>query len=621
MLPLGLLNAAQGHPMLVELKNGETLNGHLVSCDTWMNLTLKEVVQTSPEGDKFFRLPEVYVRGNNIKYLRVPDEIIDLVKDQQQNQPSNRARGGGIQRGDHSGRGDRGRGGHEYVISDTEVLRKISKSAVYEELRKAITKSDYHRIQRIIRVLVKERGEAPNSRIYTALILANTSPGDGSAEGVDELLQEMVGENITPDSATYHAVLKVLAIHPDYMLRNEVLDELKSRWFTLTNDGWHDVVAGCIRDRQIEVALDKLEQMRAADIPVQPWLHDLFVYTFCMTGDFDEVLHFMRYRIDNFELDLSATLWYYILDTASCALHHDATLYVWRKRVESGYLNPSSGICINVLNTAARHGNFRLASDVFRILGNRTNSLQPYHYEALLESYLAASDLRTALSVLTLMTASPVIPTEATTRPLYLYLREASDRPLKAFDSLCNQHKANKLIPTVAINAVIEALIYQNNISVALETYRNLHTLCPGGPTTATFNALFRGCSKARRKDLAMFLASEMLALKVEPDALTYDRLVLVCVDATGQGDLDDAWKYFEEMKGGGWWPRRGTLVAMARRLCETGDERVWGLVEEMEGRGMDVVGVQRWVGENWKKKVDVKAPPKVRGVRELVRI
>lgn len=47
-LPLGLLNAAQGQPMLVELKNGETLNGHLVMCDNWMNLTLKEVVQTSP---------------------------------------------------------------------------------------------------------------------------------------------------------------------------------------------------------------------------------------------------------------------------------------------------------------------------------------------------------------------------------------------------------------------------------------------------------------------------------------------------------------------------------------------------------------------------------------------
>lgn len=52
--------------MLVELKNGETLNGHLVNCDTYMNLTLKEVVQTSAEGDKFFRLAEAYVRGNNV---------------------------------------------------------------------------------------------------------------------------------------------------------------------------------------------------------------------------------------------------------------------------------------------------------------------------------------------------------------------------------------------------------------------------------------------------------------------------------------------------------------------------------------------------------------------------
>ncbi|KAH0532293.1 hypothetical protein TsFJ059_001003 [Trichoderma semiorbis] len=117
MLPLGLLNAAQGHPMLVELKNGETLNGHLVMCDTWMNLTLKEVVQTSPEGDKFMRLTEVYVKGNNIKYLRVPDEIIDQVTEQQKGQQGGfrggRGGHGHQSRGDHGGRGggDKGRGG------------------------------------------------------------------------------------------------------------------------------------------------------------------------------------------------------------------------------------------------------------------------------------------------------------------------------------------------------------------------------------------------------------------------------------------------------------------------------------------------------------------------------
>ncbi|KAK2745718.1 RNA processing protein [Myotisia sp. PD_48] len=115
MLPLGLLNAAQGHPMLVELKNGETLNGHLVNCDNWMNLTLKEVVQTSPEGDRFFRLAEVYVRGNNIKYLRVPEEVVELARDQQQTQQSSRGRGdrsrGDSGRSDRGGRGRGGRGG------------------------------------------------------------------------------------------------------------------------------------------------------------------------------------------------------------------------------------------------------------------------------------------------------------------------------------------------------------------------------------------------------------------------------------------------------------------------------------------------------------------------------
>jgi small nuclear ribonucleoprotein (snRNP)-like protein len=29
--------------MLVELKNGDTYNGRLVNCDSWMNINLKEV--------------------------------------------------------------------------------------------------------------------------------------------------------------------------------------------------------------------------------------------------------------------------------------------------------------------------------------------------------------------------------------------------------------------------------------------------------------------------------------------------------------------------------------------------------------------------------------------------
>merc|ERR1719345_431623 len=82
MLPLSLLRTAQCHMMLVEVKSGETYNGHLVSSDTWMNLNLREVICTSRDGERFWRMPECYVRGNTIKYLRIPEEVIQKVVDE-----------------------------------------------------------------------------------------------------------------------------------------------------------------------------------------------------------------------------------------------------------------------------------------------------------------------------------------------------------------------------------------------------------------------------------------------------------------------------------------------------------------------------------------------------------
>ncbi|GAB2279246.1 hypothetical protein Dimus_013894 [Dionaea muscipula] len=99
MLPLSLLKTAQGHPMLVELKNGETYNGHLVNCDTWMNIHLREVICTSKDGDRFWRMPECYIRGNTIKYLRVPDEVIDKVQEEAKSRSDRRPPGVGRGRG------------------------------------------------------------------------------------------------------------------------------------------------------------------------------------------------------------------------------------------------------------------------------------------------------------------------------------------------------------------------------------------------------------------------------------------------------------------------------------------------------------------------------------------
>ena len=56
---------------LVELKNGETFNGHLVNCDNFMNITMKEVYQTSADGMRFWKMAEGYVRGSHVSLYSV----------------------------------------------------------------------------------------------------------------------------------------------------------------------------------------------------------------------------------------------------------------------------------------------------------------------------------------------------------------------------------------------------------------------------------------------------------------------------------------------------------------------------------------------------------------------
>jgi len=119
--------------MLVELKNGETYNGHLVACDNWMNINLREVICTSRDGDRFWRMPECYIRGSTIKYLRIPDEVIDLVKEdaQQRSKSQGRARGGrgGGSRGGGRGGGARGggRGGKSNRGNDRKEDAKVDR--------------------------------------------------------------------------------------------------------------------------------------------------------------------------------------------------------------------------------------------------------------------------------------------------------------------------------------------------------------------------------------------------------------------------------------------------------------------------------------------------------------
>ncbi|KAL8791911.1 MAG: hypothetical protein Q9195_005487 [Heterodermia aff. obscurata] len=481
---------------------------------------------------------------------------------------------------------------------------RLTTEAAYEELRLAAGQGNYSHVKDCITLLIGKRGERPSLELYHAMILANTDPVRGTPSEVASLLQEMINEDLYPDSTIYHAVLKVLSIHPDHLLRQKVLHELHERWFTVTEDGWHDVIVGLIRDRQLEVAMINLENIERQGIQVRPWLYDILVYNLCDLSEFDEALKIMQRRFFSGKAAISPSLWHHFLDSASRSLHYKSVAFIWRNRVELGYLNLSSGMCINVLNTAARKGDTKLATAVFHIISNRNHPFDIHHYEALLETWLASNDLKSAFAILSVMLQSRLPPTEASTRAIFHYLCDDYARPTEALKILRSLKDEDRPVPHAAFNVVMEAYIHYNDLGSALESYKTMHLIIPSGPDTSTFNTLLRGCRFTQRYDLAMFLASDMLALKIPPNALTYDRLILACLNVRGEADggFELAWKYFEEMKKMDWWPRMGTLKHLGQAGCEVADERVYQLVHK---RGFNEGRMEYLVHWYWGKKVD----------------
>lgn len=522
---------------------------------------------------------------------------------------------------------------------------------LYSQLRNLATQGRWHKCSTIAEFLVRARREEPNLQLYNALILSNIHAEDGAAWRVQDLLEEMKAEGLSPDVGTCHAVLKVLSVHLDHLLREDILEYMKKRWFQLSEDGWHHVTAALLREGLFEQALERLDMMRRQSMVIEPWLLDMAVFVLCDAEEVEEAYRIMRMRYDLGESTLRRGVWAYLLDKASAARHHEATTLVWMSQVNQGYLNPSSGICLNVLATAAQAGDAAMGTEVFTHLSKRGTAFLPIHYEQLITAYLSADppDVHRAVSILTIMPLEKLEPTIAQTRSIYLYMRDKPWLVKEVLTTLRDLHDSGRKVSIAILNLLIECYVEQQNLPEAMKVYKLIHTFAPPGQSAQrsfanveTFNLLLKACRTADPPDeqQAQFLVSELLALRVVPTAMTYDRLILVFVQAaraaldrsnetpdegtdqtptaqqtkdraTALQLLDWSFRHFVEMQPQGWMPRFGTLQLLAVQLAGVGDERCWDVLQAAEDKSASVEGFEHKgkytraeVEESWAKAV-----------------
>ena len=205
---------------------------------------------------------------------------------------------------------------------DAHKYKGVSNAELYARLKDLCTgPNNYFKIARLVSYLIADRGEQPSLEHYDALIRANSDAEQGSVEVVRRLLHEMQKEGVQPTSTLYHGILQVLVNHPDYLFRTDVMRQMKENWFGLSPEGFHCLVLAHLRDRELELAMDRLEQMVQDGLHVQPWLYDIFMYQLAELDELDEAFTMLANRYEVLGHDIAPDVWYYMLDKFSDAYH------------------------------------------------------------------------------------------------------------------------------------------------------------------------------------------------------------------------------------------------------------------------------------------------------------
>ncbi|KAL6881696.1 hypothetical protein HDV57DRAFT_497065 [Trichoderma longibrachiatum] len=451
---------------------------------------------------------------------------------------------------------------------------------------------DQHpRIVQLVQHLLRVENRPITPFIYECMMDAMADPR-GSVDGLRRLLDDMVEQGMKPTAELCNGALRALMNHPDYAMRMEILSIMQEYWFTIDTPVKQTVVVGMLRDEQYELAYARLTEMIEQGAKLDTWVYDIFILVFGRHGFLDEMLQLLyrRKNLGGSNDPIVISLAYYALDVCSQAYHHAGTLFGWLSVVQNHLVQPSDGIIENVLGTAARNADARLASEALAMASERIRA-QTHHYEAVVEAFVGSGDLAAAIRTLCIMDDNGLRIGRSQTRRMHAILRSRPEL-LDSAEAAVRETAAARPVPRAAAAAIIEALAQIHDSARALPLYRDLPTLCEAELPNARMiqTLLIHSADEATAKFFAKEYA-EQISQDEDPKQTnqSLSALITKCAEA---GEMDLAFRFTKQALAGGItrssrlsssprWIHVLVEQAMARE-----DGRVWPVVDELLSTG-----------------------------------
>jgi tetratricopeptide (TPR) repeat protein len=374
----------------------------------------------------------------------------------------------------------------------------------------------YLRILNIVRYLLRNRKYPPDALIYESLMAAMADP-QGSSTGVSKLLQDMSIQNVPLTADVCYLALEALSVHPDYILRQEVVQMTEQHWFEFTMPAKQSIAVAMLREGQFELALNKFNKLLEDPGHVDLWVYDIFILEFGREGFFDEMLHILKKRKFAHGSDKAfRSIQLMALDMFSQGFHHEGTTFVWRDVVNIPIHNPSNGIIENVLATGARHGDTELASQALEKLASRGKPRQQ-HNDAIVEAFANSGNVTGALTILNLQHNNGCLLLRGTTRPVLQALLKNRDLISEAEAAIQSMHKEGP-VPREVLMVTIEALAEARTSEAAMPLFKDTHLLTGKSPRLTDIGLLLRHAVKTETQyELAVAYNSGLAKIDTTP--------------------------------------------------------------------------------------------------------
>ncbi|CAG8545924.1 6099_t:CDS:10, partial [Ambispora leptoticha] len=437
---------------------------------------------------------------------------------------------------------------------------------------------------------MKNRGIKPNTRTYNLIL--QVYQREGLFQECTGLLHEMIENGIPPDLETFNHVLLSTSFAQTGIYREHVWSLLEKHNLIPSPLTYEHYLEGFIVLEELEHALDVLDEMTERRF-IKPTARTFWqIMKLAIALNEVDLAFETLLKLEKYYKYVLPTIYMEVMRCCAFHFHIEGILYCWKKTVDDANLIPDQGICLSIINAAARNGNPDLATTVIKSLVAKRVKIEEEHFAALLAAYVAAGDLKRAFNVLRLARDSGAEPNCATAFPITNLIRNDGEKIDKACNTLKELHSNGRKIDVAALNAIIKACHYakynQENrshgadIDRAVKIYNQAETLNIM-PNAETFEMLMQCCLTINQRSLGQQYFEEMRRRGIDPSPRIFTTMIqLVCTDA----DYEDAFTLLEEIKSRDILPPITAYEAIVSKCARHRDPRATIALEEMQTVG-----------------------------------